>query len=204
MAVNGTAYTSGTQNFTNSKVRVHHDNIGYLLLANGSGTVSLASRSGSWYDINTSQSSTSMTKDVFTMRISHGTSPSNESYAYVVVPDITRSEFETFAGTPPVTVVSNTSSLQAVYHAESKVYQAVFYSAGTVNFGAALTLDVDKPCIVVVRGEASKMVVTIANPAATESSVACGIQYNGSSRKVISFDLPGGLLAGSSVTKETI
>lgn len=202
MAVNGTAYTSEAQTFTSNKVRVHHDNIGYLLLNNGSGTVSLASRSGSWYDINTSQSSTSITKDVFTMRIAHGTQPSNGSYAYAVVPGITRSNFETYAATPPVSIVSNTSSIQAVYNAQLGVYQAVFYAAGTVNFGTALTIDVDKPCIVVARNMGSSTKLTVSNPLATAITVKCGLKVGSASRVETSFDLPGGQLGGESVSKD--
>ena len=200
MTVDGVDSTSGTQTFADSKARSFHNNIGYLILDNASGSVSLASQSGSWSSINTAQSSAPLSKNVFTMRIAHGTNPENAKYAYAVVPDITKSAFESYAQAPGIRVVSNTNSIQAVYKPAEAIYEAVFYQAGSVKFDTALTLDVDQPCIVIVRNSGSGVVATVSNPLATAVSVKVGLQVASKARVETVFELPGEQWAGSSVS----
>jgi hypothetical protein len=72
---------------------VHHDGIGYFFpTPSASANITAETRSGTWQSINTTQSSASVSKDVFSLQIQHGSAVSNDSYAYVAAPVATAAE----------------------------------------------------------------------------------------------------------------
>ena len=83
---------------------------------------------------------------IFKLWFEHGVRPRQQSYAYAVIP---------FAGTTKAadlfTVLSNTTSLQAVESKDGKTGMFIFYEPGKASWSGG-DVEVDKPCVLMVTG----------------------------------------------------
>ena len=157
-------------------------------------------RTGSWFSINNLYSDDDVTHDVFTLWLDHGIRPGGASYSYIVAPGVPADEAAVYAAKPPVTTVANTSSIQAVLHTGLNIIGAVFYEPGSVE-AAGTTFTVDKPCILLARITDRSAEVTLSNPENKALSVNVAILSRGKAAQTERFDLPGGMKAGSGVTR---
>jgi len=202
--------SSGVRTYATPKW-IHHDGVGYVPLAGGPMIVRVAEQTGSWYDINHSYSTDTVTKDVFSAWIDHGVRPSAGSYAYAVLPGIDTANLDAWADAPPVNVLANTAALQAVRHDSSGVVGAAFMQSGTVELASGLSLTVDQPCVVVIRHSDETFSAAVANPrnqlltvqlTVTRHLVGTGAEWNDSEQTTrLTFTLPGGDYAGQSVVQ---
>lgn len=112
---------------------VHHDKTGYFFPGSTSAaTLSGATQTGTWLSINTSQSSATVSKDVFSLHLNHGTAVSNGSYAYLVAPGVEASAMDGF----PLSnfqILRNDATIQAVKDAAANKTAVSFWAAGTVD-----------------------------------------------------------------------
>lgn len=181
---------------------IHHDSVGYLLLAAGEAYLRPASQSGSWFSINNNYPSDRVDRDVFSLWIDHGVKPANGSYAYAVLPGVGRNEMTVYAEANPIRVLSNTARLQAVRHMTANVTGAVFMVAGEVELHDELSLKVDKPCVAVAHIAASQVKLTLANPLGLQLTVVASLLQNGKTLGTLTFQLHGdAAIAGRSVTQ---
>ena len=67
---------------------VHHDQVGYVFPNAAAVKLKNADQSGSWQEINNSKSGSVITKSVFSLWFDHGVGPSDQSYAYIMVPGV--------------------------------------------------------------------------------------------------------------------
>ena len=191
VVVDGVPVGIGQSKSTTGAVVITHDGIAYALLQPAKCSVSCATMTGSWRSITTGGSPSPVQKNIFTATIDStaSASASGSSYAYAVSP---------VSGTNDVTynivVLSNTTALQAVFHAPSKVVQAVFFSAGKLQ-GNGFACQVDEPCLLQL--DMSNNVGTVSSPLSSVGSV--NVVYNGRSFVVA---LPNGdaNLSGKSVS----
>ena len=129
---------------------VLHDGIGYVFRGDEKLIEEHAVRNGKWNDIDDGAAEDIVGEsEVFILTIDHGTKPLGASYEYILLPDIDEEELIEYSQSPKVTVVSNTSDVQAVWHDEQKIMQAAFYKAGTVSAGG-LSVTSDAPCAVMI------------------------------------------------------
>lgn len=156
---------------------VYHDNIGYVFFSSISIRLKNQSQSGDWYSINHIYSDDIVSNDVFSLWLNHGTSPSNATYQYIVVPDVTPSEIDSYANDIPVTVISNTTSVQAVRQESDFITGIIFHSAGSVTVHSNLTVETDKPCVVLLDESGSTPVVKVSNPDNSELLVNITLNY---------------------------
>ncbi len=109
----------------------HHDGIGYFFPTTpASANVTTEPRSGTWKSINTTQSSVSVSKDVFSLQIQHGSAVSNDSYAYVAAPVATAAEMPS-APAFNIGIARNDDVAQAVTDTTAGVTAANFWKNGT-------------------------------------------------------------------------
>jgi chondroitin AC lyase len=185
---------------------VWHDSVGYLFTPAATVKISARSQSGTWQSINTSQASTVINKNVFTLWIDHAIKPAAASYAYVVVPAITQAAIVSYAAKPPLTVVSNGDSTQAVYHSQLKVGEMIFYAAGSVTLRQGLSINVDKPCMALIDESKDSVIVAAGYPDSTVKSLSMTMTMKrafGSDTTIqASIFLPTGQYCGSSVVKK--
>ena len=198
---------------------VLHDSIAYLFPSPTNLMLRNATENGSWRQINHQAWATEeeVKKDVFTLWFDHGTKPQNASYEYIVLPDVGAAEVESYKKNPEITVLANTSSVQAVKHNRLNRTQIVFYKAGDIKITDGLTITADKPCMVIIKTNNKTIEqLAVSDPTRKLSSVnlkvtsqikGSGDNWNATWNKdkkssIIQVDLPKGNTAGKSVVME--
>jgi chondroitin AC lyase len=177
---------------------VYHDNAGYLFPSGGAVTIAAEEQSGSWYEINDSLSSTVLTEDVFSLWFDHGLSPVDDSYACVVVPAVSRAEFDSFREISPITILSNTSDLQAVRHSTLQLTQLAFHTAGDFVTPQGYEIEVSEPCLVMIDESTVPATVTVSDPTQVLSSLLVQLEEPDWDARSLYYVLPVDDEAGSS------
>ncbi len=103
-------------------------------------------------------------KPSFSLWIDHGREPHEASYAYVMLPAASPEDTETYSNRIPITILINTSSLQAVYHQNLQILMANFYQPGTVECPDGTSVTVDGACTVMIRKTPNSPVLSAAVP----------------------------------------
>ena len=191
---------------------VHHDGIGYVFLEPQTATAGAATQSGNWRAIHRRELAATVERDVFNLWIDHGPQPQNARYAYAVLPDVTVEETQSFSDAPRMTVLVQTSSLQAVASADGRKVQAAFFERGRLAWGDDLSIEVDVPCLVMFDRAANAARLHVADPThrrkalrvrVTGRYTGSAVTYNSRKRESeVTIDLPDAGLAGRTVTVE--
>lgn len=179
-----------------SVLAVKNDEVGYHFLGEERVQISNRIQTGSWNRINTNRPADLVQKKVFKLHIDHGINPVGGRYAYVIWPAI-----RTIEDIQPeqLTILENTEKIQAVYHKETAIGQAVFHQAGVLYFGD-WRLEVSEPCVVLVReADRQSPQIFLADPTQQLSQIELELRNTGSKSDRWLIDLPGGKLAGQSV-----
>lgn len=196
---------------------IYHDQIGYVFPTPTSIRVQNSAAKGSWWRINqqTDSPKDELSLDVFKLWLDHGPRPSEETYAYIVVPATSIETLEQGTSQENISVLSNSPEMQAVSHASLQMYQIVFYQAGEIQISEELKLKCETPGIVMLQVRAAdEIILTVADPnrdlGAMHLSLSTKIEKQGENftsywneRKKVSeilIDLPKGHFTGSSVT----
>ncbi|MBD1557607.1 polysaccharide lyase 8 family protein [Vibrio sp. S9_S30] len=174
VTVDGTVYTQGSRELVESSW-VHHDNVGYVFPARWYGHMDNQARSGNWRTISAGQEDKEITDNVFMLRIGHSVQPTNATYQYIITPNKTVAQTEQYASAIPVSVLSNTSSIQAVRHNGLNVTGIVFHNAGSLELTNGSTVSVTKPSVVLVDQSGSVEKITLSTPG---TGTAVGITFN--------------------------
>lgn len=146
-------------------------NIAYYFPQQGSVKYSMRSQTGRWSDINTSGSTALESGYVFSLWFDHGNNPQNAQYAYIVAPGTDSEQKAKAYDISKIEIAQNNSAVQAVYHKQLGVYQAVFYQAGLVSF-SNLSIEVSQPCIVMIAADGK---MHVSDPAQTINTVTVKI-----------------------------
>jgi len=153
-------------------------------------------RSGSLYDLNTTYGSTNTcTRNYLSLWVDHGISPSNASYAYVLLPNQTADQVAAYAGNPQVTVLENSTRAQGVRESVLGITAVNFWRDGTNRLGG---ITVDKKASVILRNDGSLLEVGISDPTQTNSGII-NLEINVASLRALSLD-PGVTLLQASPT----
>lgn len=104
---------------------------------------------GSWFAINYNYTDELLpATSLCHLYIDHGVRPSGAGYAYVLAPGVKKlADYDT----TQVVIVRNDTLVQGVYQKELDVLQLVCYGAARYE-GQGISLDVDIPCVMMVRG----------------------------------------------------
>jgi chondroitin AC lyase len=172
---------------------VHHANVGYVFKPAPSRIeLTTGEQTGRWSDIGTGADEL-LKQKVFNLWLNHGVRPSGATYQYAVLPGATREWTMAYAKDPAATVIANTAALQSVWHGQSKVLGVAFWQAGSVEWDGH-TLEVERPCLVLLNLSGNRPRVAAANPVNQPATVT--VTLDGQSMTVA---LPDGDMAGSSV-----
>ncbi len=169
----GSTKTFGTGIAENPNVKwIYHDNVGYVFPSGGKINIKNGSQSGSYFDINNSAGMTTVSdwktvvsKNVFSIWLNHGTMPINDTYQYIVAPNKTLAQTESFANNHGFQVAQNDPKAQAIKNTKLNLYFVVFYSAGTVKFSDNLEVTADKAAMVMIAAKANNVYeISVADP----------------------------------------
>ena len=154
---------------------------GYCFLGSSvsNATFALTNETGNWYDVNDLNpgSSTTLADDTrpyLSIALNHSTDPSGATYAYAILPGYSNAQTTAYAASPSVSVVSNTSSVQAISDTSLGVTMANFYAAGTAG---AVTVSAAASVSTQVSG--SELTIAVSDPTWSSATVSVTIAASG-------------------------
>lgn len=168
---------------------IYHNKIGYYFPKKNKVNVSNQIQSGSWSSINTSQSKDIESKEVLKIWFNHGVKPNNESYEYILLPNIEKTQLEEYKPSN-IQIIYNQANIQAVYQKDLDILDIVFYTASTYNYDG-LEITVDKPCLVMIKNLNSTEKdpeVFMSDPSRTSPEISFSIKdYNAKYEDSVTF-----------------
>jgi chondroitin AC lyase len=176
---------------------VHHDGVGYVFPLGGNTTLKQEKQTGSWSNINETETKEPITKEVFSLWLNHGKAPENDTYCYIVIPNKTAEEMAEESYNHGFVVVQNDADIQAVENTAQKTQAIVFYRSGKVEFEKKFTVESDKQALVLIQDQGQEYEISVSDPIHSASEI--NITFNKQSCKFI---LPQGEYAGSVITKK--
>ena len=186
-----------TDNLSDKKIDwAYHDNVGYIFPQNGSVTLRKAKQTGSWRELEVTASKKPVTKEVFSLWISHGTTPQNEDYCYIIMPDKPLSYFTDKKFENEIKIIANTEQIQAIANENKRQYAVVFYEPGEIRFSDDLVVAVNKKVLLYIEKKDGQYEIAVADPLYKEESVQ--LSLNGEQMDIT---FPSGDYSGSSVIK---
>jgi len=193
--------SKGAYNYNGNLQWALHGNIGYFFPQGGNLRLTNQTQTGNWHDINTGQANQSVSSDVFKLWFNHGVKPTDGSYAYIVAPNKTTVQDMQNYDASKIQIMTNSSSVQAVKHTGLNVWQVVFYT-GTTFTNGAVSVRVDKPCVVMLKNVGTPNVsVTVADPTQTNAKINVYLDLPGiASTRMLECTMPSAPYAGSSVS----
>ncbi|WP_052132376.1 polysaccharide lyase family 8 super-sandwich domain-containing protein [Vibrio variabilis] len=174
---------------------VHHDNVGYVFPSSWNGVVSNKVQTGAWKSIRRTSSADTVTKDVFTLSMSHGSQPRNATYEYVIAPGKTAEQMSAYAAAMPIDIIQNTENIQAVRHKGLNVTGIVFYQPGSIDLGS-IKVDVNHASLVLINESGEQPELSVSTPGADFVDLELALQseaYGNVTHKVLT---PGGKAYG--------
>lgn len=97
--------------------------------------------------------------------VSHGVNPTNEKYAYAILPTMTNEEAAAYAQNPRFTILENVAELQSVRHNDLGITGTVFWEAGETD-----NLSADINCTVNMYEDENTVKLAIADPSKRNDS----------------------------------
>ncbi|WP_327294152.1 MULTISPECIES: polysaccharide lyase 8 family protein [unclassified Streptomyces] len=143
----------------------HLDGVGgYVFPSSGTSLKALREeRTGRWSDLDTGAdtagSATPVTRRYATLWLDHGVSPTDASYAYILLPGASAAATAVQAHSRPVRIVANNATAQLVEVGRTGLTAATFWQAGT-----AAGLTASGPASVLLRRHGGGFSVAVADP----------------------------------------
>lgn len=181
---------------------LHHDNVGYVFMKPFHGQVSQQTKTGSWQRINNSQSDDLLKKNVFLLRLDHGSKANKGQYQYTLLPGKTVKQTDDYAKAPEVKVLKNTSSIQAVYHKRLNIAGITFYDAGMIKLPSGLSISVDKSSIVLLEEQQDQVTISVSAPNVLAQNIEISLAHANQEVIKTTFEMPTDIdMLGMSITK---
>ena len=175
--VGGQSVAEGTKEQIYNTNWLYNGKVGYVFLENTDVVVSnsVQTNNPSLWD----EAKKNETPATFTAYLDHGLKPSNDSYAYIVVPNTTAGAVSQYAGNTPVTVIANNEKVQAVRHDGLKQTQINFYQAGSLEYKDGYIITVDQPCSIIIdESEDTRKISVVVNDTAANQTVNVNLNYD--------------------------
>lgn len=165
---------------------VLHNHIGYVFPQGGNIWLNNHEQTGNWRNNSDNNPIKECKQMVLALGIDHSAKPVDEPYAYIVVPTIKSvKDMERYQEKKAVDIVSNTKSLQAVYHNALHIWQAIFFNPGSMQH-KGVTISTDHSCAVMLKkGKRNRYVLHVADPGQRRQPVVLTISINGRPQQTI-------------------
>lgn len=112
------------------------------------------------------------TLNYFEAVFDHGKNPTNGSYAYALLPNMTKEQTAAYSSSPDVTILSNTASVQAVKNNTLGISSIIFWEAGTFN-----GITVSHPMIVMIKDNGNTLTLSVSDP--THKLTNATVEFDG-------------------------
>lgn len=163
-------------------------NIGYYFPYQQQIEISYDTHTGAQADVKYDGSKDIVTKSFVTVKKHHGLSPSNASYSYMLLPDMTFEQTEEYSINPAVNIVCDENDIHAIYHKNTHKTAAVFYQAGTFETADGTSIHTNVPLMLIMDDDGD---LAVCDPTGklTEAEVTIGknIKYSGSEKTTVTY-----------------
>lgn len=168
VSVNGEAVADGTDDKTVQANYVYNNKIGYVFPQSTEVHLSNLNHTAKKYPTVRGNGYGNLDEDrfgetdvnTFSLWLDHGVAPSNDTYAYIVVPNTTEQQLASYSANSQIVIVANTDKVQAVRHDGLKLTQINFYEAGTLEYADGKTVSVDGPCSLIIDESGSEPMIS--------------------------------------------
>lgn len=130
---------------------------GYYFLQEHDIVVEEYTRVGNWFTININGSPEGVRQDYMTLAINHGKMPEQASYAYIMVPSITKAQMENYKKHVPVRVIANEKSIQGIQYKNRMMLN--FFEKGSIP-----GIQVSQPVSMALKDSTHYIEVTLCDP----------------------------------------
>lgn len=179
----------------NHDIWIYHDHIGYLFPRRTKLSLSIGPQTGKWSDIGTGPD-TPVTANVFDLWIDDGVAPQDARYQYIVLPNTTAEGVAQRAKDSGLDILANNGSIQAVYNQRLKLAELVYRQPQYIKTPLGI-IRADHACLLLVHQTDKGLRLTASDP--EDLPLTLTITIN---EKPYTLELPGGTMAGSSVSKD--
>lgn len=194
--VDGKPFDKGSQSLENPGWIIH-DSIGYVFPGNETVEIKAQIQSGNMQRIYGLGADSTHSSKVFSLWFDHGAKPVDASYEYIVIPGKSQAEIDQYVENLPVSILCNTSKIQAVSHKTLKITGIVFHQAGEFNINDDLSVGVDKPSILLV--DHKRNMISASDPTAELAEIKMTVTHRDGKDYTHQISLPSGAYAGKSV-----
>lgn len=205
--VRTTKHLFGEKRFEGNLDWVVHNGFGYYFPVKENVVVRNMVQTGNWHSIAVSQEDKLAQDSVFSLWIEHGKKPFEQTYSYIVVPKIKNiNQMQQYVGHHTVSIIANTTALQAVKNKQLQMIQAIVYIGGQrLGLDKDYILKVDQPCALMLRKNKDGWYCTVADPSQQLEKLSLEIvnQRNGKCKSNVIL-LPIGIRKGDSVSCQLI
>lgn len=156
----------------------------YFPAGNSNLQATFIANTGSWSQINSGDSGTVYTDNYLKLWFNHGLQPTNASYTYVILPNMTATSVSNYALNPDIVILTNTASIQAVKKTTLGVVAANFWTNGT---SSADLISVNGKASVITSETSSNISVGISDPTQTNNN-SITVTLNQSASSLLSAD----------------
>ncbi|MBL0715613.1 MAG: hypothetical protein JJV98_18140 [Desulfosarcina sp.] len=145
-----------------------HDKVGYFFPAGGILKLETGAVEGSWHRVASRYPDDKIDARLFKLWFEHGINPSGKKYSCILIPKATKSILADMELKNPFEIW-NHFDLQMVKTADNSMAGVVFYKAGQAKvFGG---IEVDQPCLVLLKKENTGLKVSVADPSQILDSI---------------------------------
>ncbi|MFC4099872.1 polysaccharide lyase family 8 super-sandwich domain-containing protein [Paenibacillus xanthanilyticus] len=146
-------------------------------------------RTGSWSQVNTGQSTAQVTNRFLSLAFNHGNNPSGATYAYAILPGKSASDMAAYAANPDIAVLENSTAAHAVRDSASGTVGANFWNDAvkTVNVNGSAYLTSNKKSSVTVTESGGELAIAAADPTQANTGTI-RIEINRTATSALSLD----------------
>lgn len=197
IVVDGKVFHGGQQSLTGPSW-VWHDSVAYFFPDEQNVMIKAEEQLGNLQKIFGLGADTTYRTKVFSLWFEHGHKPENKSYAYIVAPAAGLHDPLLATGDTSIHILMNTTEIQAVAHSDLALTGIAFHKAGECTLLENITVQVDRPCLVMIDGKKNEL--TVSDPTTSLKTITVTMRKEPGSAIVKKIALPDGGMAGKSVT----
>ena len=191
-----------------------HDQAGYYFPGGGNLKLETKTVTGSWNRVALMYKDEPIHSRIFKLWFEHGINPSDQSYAWCLVPHATKAQMQQMEMNPLFRIVKNENDLQAVIAADQKWGGAVFHKAGKIDLLGVI--ETNHPAVVMVKSEKKELLISVSDPTQklNEIQITLTGHYqtehpsvkitSNHDQSILTVSLPKGVDAGKTVSMELV
>ena len=196
VTVDGQLFAQGKRTLNHPKW-ILQDSVGYVFPVDETIQLKAEVQKGNMQRIYGLGKDTVYAPEVFSLWIDHGIKPKNATYEYIVVPATGETTLTEYAEHIPVTILSNTSQLQAVSNTKTGCTGIAFYKAGKCTVNANLSIKVNKPVLLLY--DARNQQISVSDPTTKLTNAMITVAAKNKKNQRFTVDFPTEGFAGKSV-----